>query len=80
MKLRIFLIVVGILFPGWILALPKTFHLIPGIAHAQTAPFYQGKTIRVIEGFGVGGASDLWARLIARYMSKPITRKPQIHL
>jgi len=78
MKLRILFIIAVILPAEWVLALPKTLHLISGTAHAQTALFYQGKTIRLIEGFGVGGASDLWARLIARYMSKYIAGNPDI--
>ena len=34
--------------------------------HAQ-APFYQGKTIRLIIGSTAGGGYDLWARHAARY-------------
>ncbi len=78
MNLRILLIIVVILFAGWTLGLPKTLHLINGKAHAQTAPFYQGKTIRYILGFSPGGFSDRWARLIARYMPKYIPGNPDI--
>jgi len=29
------------------------------------APFFEGKTVRIVVGFSAGGAYDLWARLIA---------------
>ena len=44
---------------------------------AQT-PFYQGKTIKIVVGGGAGGASDLYARIIARYMPKYIPGNPNI--
>ena len=37
-------------------------------AHAQTGPYYEGKTVRVI--IGPGGGYDYWGRLLARYMPK----------
>jgi len=40
------------------------------------APFYQGKTIRVIVGTPPGNLYDLWARLIAAHMSKHIPGNP----
>lgn len=45
------------------------------ILHAQ-APFYQGKTIRVIVGFSPGGTFDLWARVVAQHMGKYIPGNP----
>jgi tripartite-type tricarboxylate transporter receptor subunit TctC len=47
-------------------------------ADAQTQPFYQGKTIRIIVGFTPGGFYDRWARLLARYMPKYIPGNPEI--
>ena len=44
-------------------------------AHAQ-APFYQGKTIRVLVGTPPGNLYDFWARLIADYMGKHIPGNP----
>ena len=44
-------------------------------AYAQ-APFYQGKTIRVIVGTPPGNLYDLWARLIAEHMGKHIPGNP----
>ncbi|MDO8682922.1 MAG: tripartite tricarboxylate transporter substrate-binding protein [Armatimonadota bacterium] len=49
-----------------------------GALHAQTEPFYKGKTIRIVVGVSPGGAYDQWARLIAPYMSKYIPGSPQI--
>ena len=34
------------------------------------APFYQGKTIRIIVGNLAGDAYDLWARIFAQHMGK----------
>ena len=44
-------------------------------AHAQ-APFYQGKTIRIIVGTPPGNLYDLWARLIIAHMVKNIPGNP----
>ena len=44
--------------------------------HAQSKPFFQDKTIRVIVAFSPGGGYDLWARLITRYMGRYITGNP----
>lgn len=45
---------------------------------AQTEPYYQGKTIRIIVGFSAGGLSDQWARMFARSMPKFIPGSPNI--
>jgi tripartite-type tricarboxylate transporter receptor subunit TctC len=45
---------------------------------AQDAPFYQGKTIRIIVGFTAGGLYDQYARLLARYMGRHIPGNPNI--
>jgi tripartite-type tricarboxylate transporter receptor subunit TctC len=47
-------------------------------AYAQTAPYYQGKTIRIIVGFTPGGVYDQYARILARYMGKYIPGNPNI--
>lgn len=47
-------------------------------AHAQTEPYYQGKTIRIIVGFTAGGLSDRWARMFSRTMPKYIPGKPEM--
>jgi tripartite-type tricarboxylate transporter receptor subunit TctC len=48
-----------------------------GDIHAQ-APFYQGKTIKLVIGSTAGGGYDLWARLAARYLGKYIPGNPEI--
>ena len=40
------------------------------------APFYAGKTIRVVVGYTPGGTNDLWARVIAQHMGKYIPGNP----
>ena len=45
---------------------------------AQTTPFYQGKTIRIIVGFTAGGLYDQYARILARHMPKYIPGNPNI--
>ena len=45
--------------------------------HAQV-PFYQGKSIRIIDGGQAGGLYDLWARLFANHMGKHIPGNPAI--
>ena len=44
--------------------------------HAQTDPYYSGKTVRIVVGFTPGGFYDRWARLISRYMPKYISGNP----
>ncbi len=60
----------------------KIFHwlvlgslLIGVTAHAQ-APFYQGKTVRVIVGTPPGNLYDLWARLTVEHMGKHLPGNP----
>jgi tripartite-type tricarboxylate transporter receptor subunit TctC len=49
-----------------------------GVASAQGAPFYQGKTIRIIVGFTSGGLYDQYARILSRHMPKYIPGNPNI--
>jgi tripartite-type tricarboxylate transporter receptor subunit TctC len=46
------------------------------IAFAQ-APFYQGKTIRIIVGYQPGDNHDQWARTYARFLGKHIPGNPE---
>jgi tripartite-type tricarboxylate transporter receptor subunit TctC len=46
--------------------------------HAQTAPFYKDKTIRIIVGFTSGGLYDQYARILSRHMGKHIPGNPNI--
>lgn len=43
---------------------------------AAQAPFYQGKTIRIVVGNISGDAYDLWARIFAQHMGKYIPGNP----
>jgi len=45
---------------------------------AQSAPFFQGKTIRIVVGFTSGGLYDQYARLLARHMGKYLPGNPTI--
>jgi tripartite-type tricarboxylate transporter receptor subunit TctC len=42
------------------------------------APYYEGKTIRVIVGTSPGGGYDTYTRLIARHFGKHIPGSPSI--
>ncbi len=47
-------------------------------AAAQSAPFYQGKTIRLIVGYSAGSAYDQYGRLIAQYIARHVPGNPEI--
>jgi tripartite-type tricarboxylate transporter receptor subunit TctC len=49
-------------------------------AHAQNKPepFYKGKTINIVVGFGPGGGYDLYARLLARFLGNYIPGNPNV--
>ena len=40
------------------------------------APYYQGKTIRIVTGFPAGDVNDTWPRLIGQHMTKYIPGNP----
>ncbi len=42
------------------------------------APFYSGKTVRIICGSLPGGGTDRYSRLLAKYLPKYIPGKPTI--
>ncbi|MDP2601569.1 MAG: tripartite tricarboxylate transporter substrate-binding protein [Deltaproteobacteria bacterium] len=46
--------------------------------HAQGEPFYKGKTIRIVTGFGAGDVDDQWPRLIGPIMTKYIPGNPSV--
>jgi tripartite-type tricarboxylate transporter receptor subunit TctC len=54
-----------------------TFSLLCSPLYAQ-APFYQGKTIRIVVGYLSGDTHDLFARAYARNMGKHIPGNPEI--
>jgi len=60
-----------------IFSLLSIYFALIGSAHAA-APFYDGKTIRLIVGFSAGGGFDTYSRLIARHLGKHIPGSPAI--
>lgn len=44
----------------------------------ESAPFYAGKNINIVVGFGPGGGYDLYARTLARYYGSHIPGKPNV--
>ena len=42
------------------------------------APYYEGKTIRIVVGYPAGSAHDQWGRLIAPYLTKFISGNPNV--
>jgi tripartite-type tricarboxylate transporter receptor subunit TctC len=42
------------------------------------APFFEGKSIRVIVGYSAGGGYDAYARALARHMSKHVAGNPTL--
>ncbi|HWP59969.1 MAG TPA: hypothetical protein VNL14_18905 [Candidatus Acidoferrales bacterium] len=47
-------------------------------AAGQEAPYYAGKTIRIVAGFPAGGGVDAEARLIARFLERHIPGNPSV--
>jgi tripartite-type tricarboxylate transporter receptor subunit TctC len=45
---------------------------------AAEAPYYEGKTMRIIVSSGAGGGTDAAARLVSRFISKYIPGNPKI--
>jgi tripartite-type tricarboxylate transporter receptor subunit TctC len=50
----------------------------PAASAQSVADFYKGKTINIIVGFGAGGGYDLYARALARHLSKHVPGNPTI--
>ncbi len=44
----------------------------------SVADFYRGKTIRIVVGYGPGGATDTSARLVVKFLAKHIPGNPNI--
>ena len=57
---------------GRIAVLSLSIGLLAPVAQAQNAEkaFYDGKTVRMVVGSGVGGGYDVFSRLIAPYSAK----------
>src|SRR5688572_2716256 len=53
--------------------------ILPVMATAQSvADFYKGKNVDLYIGYSVGGAYDLYARMLARHMGKHIPGNPNV--
>src|SRR5262249_57141638 len=53
--------------------------LAPPAAHAHSpAEFYKGRNVELYIGYSVGGAYDLYARVLARHLGKHIPGSPTI--
>ncbi len=61
----------------WLGALFLGLTLISHSAFAA-APFYEGKTIRIIVGYSAGGGYDAYARVLSRHMGRHIPGNPTI--
>jgi tripartite-type tricarboxylate transporter receptor subunit TctC len=42
------------------------------------APFYEGKSIRIVVGYSAGGGYDAYARVLSRHMGKHLPGNPTI--
>ncbi|MBI4522621.1 MAG: hypothetical protein HY695_02280 [Deltaproteobacteria bacterium] len=51
--------------------------LLDASAHAA-APFFEGKSVRIVVGFSAGGGFDTYSRLIARHLGEHIPGKPTV--
>lgn len=53
--------------------------LLLGVSNVDAqAPYYQGKTVRLVVGTSAGSTYDLYARLIAQHWGRHITGKPEL--
>lgn len=50
----------------------------PAFDEKAVADFYRGKTVRLISGFGPGGAFDAYTRMLGRHMGKYIPGAPNV--
>jgi tripartite-type tricarboxylate transporter receptor subunit TctC len=63
---------------AWIFCSLLAVLVLPGQLRADpVADFYQGKTITMVVGYTAGGGYDLYARALARHMSKHIPGNPK---
>jgi tripartite-type tricarboxylate transporter receptor subunit TctC len=61
------------------LAAVAALAVLPGVASGQgVADFYRGRNVEIYVGYSVGGAYDVYARLIARHLGKHIPGNPTV--
>lgn len=62
-----------------VFALSCAATFLPATSHAQDpASFYRGRTMQLVVAFGSGGGYDLYARLLARFITRHIPGTPTI--
>src|SRR5262249_49712588 len=69
--LRVAAVAVATLVTFWLVA-------VPAFAQDAVAQFFRGKQITVIVGSSAGGGYDIYARLLARHLSKHVPGNPGI--
>ena len=47
-------------------------------ASAAEAPFYDGKTLKILVSSGTGGGTDTAARLVSRFIGKYLPGNPKV--
>jgi tripartite-type tricarboxylate transporter receptor subunit TctC len=65
----------GVLFAAWFSGFLIGSHQ---RLQAAEAPYYEGKTLRIIVSSGAGGGTDSAARLVSRFISKYIPGHPKV--
>jgi tripartite-type tricarboxylate transporter receptor subunit TctC len=66
-------------FGSWAFAAAIALTASVSTTHAQSpADFYKGKTVEIYIGYSVGGAYDVYARLLARHMGKHLPGRPTV--
>ena len=64
---------------GWFFCCAVIWSILQNLdAWAQARPFYEDKTIRIIDYGTAGGGSELLARLVARHVPKHIPGSPKV--
>jgi tripartite-type tricarboxylate transporter receptor subunit TctC len=62
----------------FLLTLSVVISLLVAAPVAFSAPYYEGKTVRITVGFSAGGGFDLWARVVARHLGRNIPGRPTV--
>jgi tripartite-type tricarboxylate transporter receptor subunit TctC len=65
-------------FVGTSLAAAFSMLLTGAAANAAEAPFYEGKTLRILVSSGTGGGTDSAARLVSRFIGKYLAGNPRV--
>ncbi len=58
--------------------LTVVFASLATLAGAAEAPYYEGKTLRILVSSGTGGGTDTSARLVSRHISKYLPGNPKV--